>query len=237
MKIKFTVVIGIALSIHLSVALAQSSASVPRAPLDARTFKTQAKVEELFERREYARAHFIYRNELAVIGDKYAQYMVGFTYLTGKGVQEDAVMASAWYRLAAERHAPEFVAARNRLMNAFDAVDAGRSDQAYLGLRLQYSDLVLSLEQVRKGLAKLNERTTGSRLSVRSRPIVIIIPRHGNFMSGDDYFRQIRRRLQSQLDFITDRLDIDRVDTDLREDELAALQQRVMQYLQTVDDR
>ena len=237
MKNELKALLAVALSLCVSVALGQASAGFLGLPLDSRTIRVQAKVEELFERREYVRAHFIYRNELAVIGDKYAQYMVGFMYLTGKGVQEDAVMASAWYRLAAERQAPEFVAARDRLMSAFDAVDAGRSDQAYLGLRVQYSDLVLCLELVRKGLVKLSDRTTGSRLSVHSRPIVIIIPRLGNFMSGDDYFRQIRRRLQSQLDFITDRLDIDRVDADLRADELTALQQQVIQYLQTVDDR
>ncbi len=237
LKSKLKSLLAVAFSLQLSVALGQTSAGFPGISLESRTIRNQAKVEELFERHEYVRAHFIYRNELALIGDKYAQYMVGFMYLTSKGVQEDAVMASAWYRLAAERQAPEFVVARNRLMTAFDAVDAGRSDEAYLGLRLQYSDLVLLLGLVRKDLAKLNETMTGSRLSVRSRPLAIINPRLGHVVSGDHYFRQIRKRLQLRLDFITDRLDVDKVDTDLDADELSALQQQVMRYLQTVDNR
>ena len=188
-------------------------------------------------RREYVRAHFIYRNELAAVGDKYAQYMVGFMYLTGKGVQKDAVMASAWYRLAAERQAPEFVAVRDRLMSTFDAVDVGRSDQAFVALCLQYSDLVMMLKLARKDLTMLSETSAGSRLSGGSRSIVIINPSLGNFVSSDQYFRRISKRLQSRLDFITDRIEIDKVDANGVADELIALQQQIMQYLKTVDDR
>jgi hypothetical protein len=66
---------------------------------------------------------------------------------------------------------------------------------------------------------------------------VIINPRLGNVLSSDQYFLQIRKRLQSRLDFITDRVDIDKVDANLGADELIALQQQVVQYLQTVDER
>jgi hypothetical protein len=237
LKSKLKSLLAVALSLQLSVALGQASADFPGVPLESRTIRIQTKVEDLFERREYVRAHIIYRNELAVVGDKYAQYMVGFMYLTGKGVQKDAVMASAWYRLAAERHTPEFVAVRDRLMTAFDAVDVRRSDQEYVDLCLQYSDLVLMLELARKDVTMLNESTTGSRLSGGSRAVVIINPRLGNVLSSDQYFLQIRKRLQSRLDFITDRVDIDKVDVNLGADELIALQQQVVQYLQTVDER
>ena len=237
MKSKLKSLLALAFSLQFSVAVGQTSTDFPGAALESRTIRVQAKVEELFERREYVRAHFIYRNELAVVGDKYAQYMVGFMYLTGKGVQKDAVMASAWYRLAAERQAPEFVAVRDRLMTAFDAVDIARSDQAYIGLCLQYSDLVLLLQLARKDMTMLNARTTGSRLSSRSRPVVIINPRLDNVLSSEQYFRQIEKRLQSRLDFITDRVNIDKVDANMGADELVALQQQVVQYLQTVNDR
>ncbi len=237
MKSKLKSLLAVAFSLQFSVVVGQTSTDFPGALLESRTIRTQAKVEELFERREYVRAHFIYRNELVAIGDKYAQYMVGFMYLTGKGVQKDAVMASAWYRLAAERQAPEFVAVRDRLMTAFDAVDIARSDQAYIGLCLQYSDLVLLLQLARKDMTMLNERTTGSRLSSRSRPVVIINPRLGNVLSSEQYFRLINKRLQSRLDFITDRVNIDKVDANVGADELVALQQQVVQYLRTVNDR
>ena len=50
----------------------------------------QDRVDELYERGKYDRAYLIYRDELALAGDKYAQYMVGFMYLTGKGVEPGA---------------------------------------------------------------------------------------------------------------------------------------------------
>ena len=234
-KLKF--LLAIAFSLQLSVALGQASPGFEGIPLESRTNRAQAKAEKLFERGEYVRAHFIYRNELAVVGDKYAQYMVGFMCQTGKGVQEDAVMASAWYRLAAERQTPEYVAVRDGLMSAFDTVDTDRSDQAYFGLRVQYSDLALAFELVRKDFSMLNESTTGSRLSGGSRSVTVISPGGGNAVTSDEYLRQIRKQLQSRLDFITDRLDIDEVDADLGADEFSAFQQQVMQYLQTVDDR
>lgn len=237
MKSKSKLLLAVVFSLQLSVALGQAPAGFPGVPLESRTIRIQIRVEELFVRHEYVRAHFIYRNELAVVGDKYAQYMAGFMYLTGKGVQKDAVMASAWYRLAAERQAPEFVAARDRLMSTFDAVDVGRSDQEYIGLCLQYSDLVLMLKLARKDLTILNESSTGSRLSGGSRSIVIINPRLSTVVSSDQYFRRISKRLQSRLDFITDRIEIDKVDANGVADELIALRQQVMQYLKTVDDR
>ncbi|MEE8427597.1 MAG: hypothetical protein V3S15_09920 [Woeseiaceae bacterium] len=228
---------AVVFSLQWSVALGQAPAGFPGVPLESRTIRIQTRVEELFVRREYVRAHFIYRNELAVVGDKYAQYMVGFMYLTGKGVQKDAVTASAWYRLAAERQAPEFVAARDRLMSTFDAVDVGRSDQAFIALCLQYSDLVMMLKLARKDLTMLSETSAGSRLSGGSRSIVIINPSLGNFVSSDQYFRRISKRLQSRLDFITDGIEIDKVDANGVADELIALQQQVLQYLKTVGDR
>ena len=49
-----------------------------------RVIKSQEKVDALFEKGDYERAAFIYREELAPLGDKYAQYMIGYMYLTGK---------------------------------------------------------------------------------------------------------------------------------------------------------
>ena len=90
------------------IVAAQSTSPIPSVPLSAKTISVQNKAEQLFEERNYDRAFFIYRNELAPIGDKYSQYMVGFMYLTGKGVEPSRVMATAWYRLAAERGTKEF---------------------------------------------------------------------------------------------------------------------------------
>ena len=82
---------------------------------DRATFAGTNKLADLVDSAKFDRAFCIYRNELVPLGDKYAQYMVGYMLLTGLGVGEDHSAAYAWYRLAAERDTPEFVAVRNRL--------------------------------------------------------------------------------------------------------------------------
>ncbi|MCK5325391.1 MAG: SEL1-like repeat protein [Woeseiaceae bacterium] len=205
--------------------------------VDAKTLSVQAKAEELFERGDYKRAHFIYRHELAPIGDKYAQYMVGFMSLTGLGVKEDPVLACAWYRLAAERKAPEFVAVRDELMAQFDAVDIDRADEIYLRLRRQYSDVMLRMRLVRGDYESMIESSTGSRMGAPTSPVTIVRPRAGTSMSGDAYYGQIHRRMQKHLDHITATLDIEPVNADLAVDELADLERKVDAFVALVDDR
>ncbi|MGI9201000.1 MAG: hypothetical protein ACR2QL_08085, partial [Woeseiaceae bacterium] len=72
----------------------------PGSKPDRRIIKTQQKVDSLFEKGDYDRAYFIYRQELAPLGDKYAQYMVGYMTIVGKGTAQDFIAGSAWYRLA-----------------------------------------------------------------------------------------------------------------------------------------
>ena len=91
----------------------------------------QAKVEKLFDAGEFERAFFIYRNELSPLGDKYAQYMVGFMYQTGLGVDDDIVAAAAWYQLAAERDTREFVVVRDRYLHVIDEDDAAEARAQY----------------------------------------------------------------------------------------------------------
>ncbi len=114
---------------------AQQSAGLSTGFADSRTLRVQRKVDDLFERGEYERAYFIYRNELVPLGDKYAQYMVGFMHLTGKGVTENPIAASAWYRLAAERGTPEFVAVRDFLLVGMMPEERRQSDELFLQLR------------------------------------------------------------------------------------------------------
>jgi hypothetical protein len=205
---------------------------------DSNTLSVQRKAEELFEREDYKRAHFIYRNELAPIGDKYAQYMVGFMTLTGLGVREDPVLASAWYRLAAERNTAEFIAVRDDLIRRLDRIDMGRSDELYLRLRREYSDIAVRMREVREDFELLREGggATGSRTGSSSSPVIIVKPRDGSGMSMDAYYRQIRLRMQGHLDFIAKTLGIERVDASLTEAEVRELEAQVMTYVARVDD-
>ena len=168
-------------------------------PVDAKTLRTQNQAEEVYERTDYGRAFFIYRNELAPIGDKYGQYMVGFMYLTGKGVEEDRVAASAWYRLAAERGAKEFVRVSDQLMRSLNEAQLAESDLLFVELRKEFGDLALLVEAIRQDYDKLRERT-GSRLGGGGSSVTTI--QLGSGASDADYYGRIERRIKARLEYI-----------------------------------
>ena len=194
------------------------------------------RVEELFESGEYERAFFIYRNELAPIGDKYAQYMVGFMYETGTWVDEDPVLASAWYRLAAERGYEEFEQVRDLLMSSFTDITRGRSDELYRQLRREYSDVVILLRLIEQDMEAMTART-GSRLSGGANPVTIVDPRAGSSVSGDEYFRRLRSRIEARLQFLSQQLGDTNIATQADDVDLEALSARVERFVETIDDR
>ena len=223
----------------LSGASAQDFSSSGGYVRDSSTLSVQRKAEELFEREDFKRAHFIYLNELAPIGDKYAQYMVGFMTLTGLGVREDPVLASAWYRLAAERDTAEFIAVRDDLFRRLDSTEMESSDELYLRLRREYSDIAIRMREVREDFEQLQGGSgpTGSRTGVSSSPVIIVKPGDGSGMSMDAYYRQIRLRMQGHLNFITRTLEVEPVDADITEGEVNELESLVMAYVARIDDR
>jgi hypothetical protein len=223
---------------HASNVLAQHSAGNLSVELDSRTLSVQAKAEELFNREQYRRAHTIYLNDLAPIGDKYAQYMLGFMSLGGLGVERDPVLASAWYRLAAERGEPEeFVEIRDEVMQQFDAADKARSDETYLVLRRKYSDIAIRIHAAREAYEDLSTAITGSRLgNSPSSAVMIVEPGTGSSMSGDAWIHRTRRRMQDHLDHITAKLGIDRIEAEtITAGQLADLEDQVRAYVGRLD--
>ena len=221
-------------------ASAQQSAGNLSVELDSRTLSVQAKAEELFQREQYRRAHVIYLNDLAPIGDKYAQYMLGFMSLSGLGVEQDHILASAWYRLAAERGEPgEFVAIRDELLRQLDTVGREQSDAIYLRLRGKYSDIAISMRAAREAFDDLSRITTGSRIGKSpSSAVTIVQPRSGSSLSGDAYIHRIQRRMQDHLDYVTSRLGLERIDAEtVTAATLADLEARVQDYVGTLDTR
>ena len=231
-----TILVAAVILIPADHGFAQQGPGTP-ASVDTRTLRVQVKAEELFERGDYGRAHFIYRNELAPIGDKYAQYMLGFMSLTGLGVREDPILASAWYRLAAERDAPEFIKVRDDLIARLDSIDMERSDVVYLRLRQEYSDIVVRMRLVREDFELLEGNTIGSRTGRSMSPATIVRPGGGAGQSADAYTREIERRMQKHLDYIADALGIRPLDSNLSEEEVEDLEAQVSSYVSEVDDR
>lgn len=215
---------------------AQRSKEAPSYFPDARSLTVQRKVDELFERGDYQRAYFIYRNELAPAGDKYAQYMIGYMHLMGMGAAEDPGAAFAWYRLAAERGTAEFAAVRDQLGRDLDASERRRADVLYPQLRREYSDLVVLLAAIKRDLRALKAQS-GSRLAAQSNPMTVVDSRLPvSVKSGADYYGRIRRQLEANLvtlaslgKFSDMQTDPDRVDFD-------KLERRVAQRLESTDD-
>ncbi|MGI9221868.1 MAG: hypothetical protein ACR2QS_12625 [Woeseiaceae bacterium] len=137
----------------------------PGGKLDRRIIKTQQKVDSLFEKGDYDRAYFIYRQELVPLGDKYAQYMVGYMTIVGKGTERDVIAGSAWYRLAAERGDKNFSKARDEILGYFSGEQLISSDQAYSELRLEFSDAIIIATLIEEDLGVLSDRASNSSLA------------------------------------------------------------------------
>jgi len=214
---------------------AQETSNFPGVQLNAKTLQVQEQAEEIYERADYKRAFFIYRNELALIGDKYGQYMVGYMHLAGKGLPEDRVAASAWYRLAAERGTKEFVQARDRLVNSLDAEEKARSDRLFIEIRKECGDLALLMAAVRADRELLAART-GSRLSAGSSPLVVIKPdQTGLPTAGGDYYGRIEKRMNARLEFIVSHIRVEIVDIDVEQMSLSSIESKVNEHLDKLD--
>lgn len=131
-------------------AQAQNYRHFPGVITDTQLSRIQDRVENLYDRNDYAIALLNYRDHLAPLGDKYAQYMVGYMYLTGRGTEVNPPLALAWYQLAAERNERPYVKARDALAGTLDAQQQVEAKTYYHDLVLSFGDrhLLLTLMQV-----------------------------------------------------------------------------------------
>jgi TPR repeat protein len=152
-------------TILLTAAVTYGADDFPGGKPDRRIITMQEKVDTLFEKGDYERAYFIYREELVPLGDKYAQYMVGYMTLVGKGVPGDLIAGSAWYRLAAERGDSAFVQSSNEVLRLLNEEQRKLSDQRYLELRREYSDVMIVANLIEKDLDALDSRVDVSSMT------------------------------------------------------------------------
>jgi hypothetical protein len=203
----------------------------PGAPLDERTMRAQDRVEALYENGEYSRALLIYEKDLAPKGDKYAQYVVGYMYLNGKGVAVDKPRALAWYRLAAERDDPQLVQVRDALGQALTTEEIARSNEIFVGLWRAIGDNRLLINLIRDDLSTLRART-GTRIPGAATGQLTVVNVPGG---GERYYQAIEERIETRLEYLKSNVEIVDIDlgskdeavrvleTDLRR-ELAALE-------------
>ena len=229
------IILVAALTCVSATCFAQRSSELSADFPDSRTMAVQDKVERIFNAGEFERAFFIYRNELAPLGDKYAQYMVGFMYETGLGIEEDNVSAAAWYQLAAERDTREFVVVRDRLLHVMGQDDADLSRVLYRELHLRYCDLAVLLSSIKRNLKELQGRT-GSRLGGESSPIVVIESRSRRSGSGSDYYGDIQEELEARVVLLREIGEFEDLDTDPDRINLRDLERRVLQHIEAEVD-
>jgi hypothetical protein len=198
---------------------------------DKKTLAVQRKAEALFDKASFERAFLIYHRELAPLGDKYAQYMVGFMYETGLGIEKDKLVASAWYRLAAARGTPEFLSVVDKSMRYFTADDIRQSDVIFSRLRLDYSDMAVMIESIGNDVHELKVRT-GSRLRGETSPVAVISARSGNVRSGADYYGSIERRLAERLQRLSKIEGFEDINTDPKTVNVRVLKRRVVDYIE-----
>jgi len=220
-----------------SAAVMAQRAGYEGADVPSHTLRIQAKAESLYLEGHWQRARFIFEHELAPIGDKYAQYMVGYMYLNGQGVSRDPVLASAWYRLAAERGVPEFAVVRDQLLDSLGPDQLAQSDARYVELRKQYSDLVVTLDIVRKERRLRRAETTGSRLGGGASPVTVIMPKTGMAMTREEFLSRGDEQIEVWLDYITRELGIDSVEANMADKEFEDLAAKVDEYLEIIEDR
>lgn len=203
---------------------------------DARVLRIQQKVEALFVADKFERALFIYINELAPIGDKYAQYMVGFMHETGLGTAKNEVTASAWYRLAAERQTPEFQQIRDKMMALLDARERAESDAMYRNLRRTYSDMAVLMSSIKRDNDELST-VTGSRLSGSSgAPVTMIDPRTGSTRILADYHRDVESEMHERIAMLIELGGFDEFGDDPADVSIRELQRRVYAELDVLED-
>jgi hypothetical protein len=184
-----------------SASPAEEYRQFPGAQMDSRTLRIQERVESVFSSGDYGRALLIYEKELAPLGDKYAQYMVGFMHLKGKGVAENPAEALAWYRLAAERGEGPFVKARDALRESLQPTEVERADERFAELWQQYGDRRLLLDLISKDLDVLRQ-DDGSPDGLADTTVPLATGYAGSD-TNDGYRRWVRTRLAERLQYLS----------------------------------
>ena len=208
---------------------AGSAEPFPGSSPDSRLINAQQKSDELFEDGQYGRAMTIYRDELAPVGDKFAQYMVGYMYLSARGVEEDLTLASAWYRLASERGHESFVRARDVVVQALNDEQRRRSDQLYADLRGELGDMAIITRLIETDLSRLrrhNEPLTGLNLA----SVNIDDP-----IRNDDTARRVAQQMEARMNYLTGLVDADENASDQERERINELRDDVTKMAKSVD--
>jgi hypothetical protein len=207
LNIKLAIVAGLVAACASLPAYSGSYKHFPGADADRETIHAQELVEQLYDSRQYERALKIYEQELSPIGDKYAQYMVGYMYLAGQGVEANRAIALAWYRMAAERNESAIVQARDELFASLTADEIAKSNEVFVRLWRAFGDNRLVLNLVHEDLKILTART-GSRIPGSYTSPITVVPLRTGQIGSEAYYERVEQRLKERLDYLETNVEI-----------------------------
>ncbi|MEN7342736.1 MAG: hypothetical protein AAAFM81_07305 [Pseudomonadota bacterium] len=166
----------------------------------------QVKAERAYDAGDYKAAFWYYRKELAPIGDKYAQYMVGYMLENGLGTQRNPIEAAAWFELAAERGHEQLVDAHRTFRASLSESQRDSIEATLTDLKFEYSDRSLLERLIRRDLKRLSEMTgsrSGKCVGAQSLRVYAARDSYGDgSMSGERYCRTLNKRIERRMEYI-----------------------------------
>ncbi len=195
-----TLVLLCAALLALSAVPAAAQERFPGSAPSGLTVKIQQKAERAYREGDYERAYRVWRKDLVEIGDKYAQYMVGYLHLTGQGAERDLAKAYAWYRLAAERGHDQLVAALEGLEGQLTPAERAAGTAEYERIVAKYGDRKLVRRLIRLDELRLKKRTGRVGASVGA-PMTVVL-RNGRSVDATRYYGAIEERLERRYRYL-----------------------------------
>jgi len=233
-KIRLALITGLLAAAFCASAQSQTYKSFPGESADQRTLEIQERVDELYAAGDFKRALFIYENELAPRGDKYAQYMVGYMHLNGQFVPQDKSRALAWYRLAAERGNEALEQARDELAASLTQPEIEASNKIFLDLLQDIGDTRLIMVLIQRDMNTLKGRT-GTHVQGSNAGGRVVIIRPSGRIEDPNYYRDIRLRLEARLSYLETNAEISDITVESGNDELRRYEEQVQSEIASIE--
>ena len=130
-------------TILLTTASLAADVALPGLPKAYELRPQQEAAEAAFTEGDHEKALGLFKDVLTPAGDKYAQYMVGHMTLNGLGTEADAVLATAWFAVAAERGEDAYVSVYDEVRAQLDADARRLSGELASDLLRTYGDCAI----------------------------------------------------------------------------------------------
>ena len=164
--------------------------------------RSQRKAEKAYSEGRYRDAFWYYRKDLAPVGDKYAQYMVGYMMENGLGTDVDKEGAAAWYLLAAERGHEEIVKVSLDYQSAMSPGELADVKARTASLKDQMGDRALIERLIRRDVDRLNNMT-GSRTGRCGMPARVYRPSDARgSVSQEVYCQELKARIEMRMQYL-----------------------------------